>query len=48
MELAPEGQKQLAAVRQSQADWFCVEAVTLSICELLLNTVELSGSLRKH
>ena len=34
-------------VRQRQADWFCTEAVTLGIWELLLITVELSGSLRK-
>lgn len=48
VELASEVQKQFETVRQSQAHWFCMEAVTLSICELLLNTVELSGSLRKH
>lgn len=49
VEFAPEGQKQLATVRQSQAiTEFCMEAGTSSICELLLNTVELSGSLRKH
>ena len=48
VEFAPEVQKQFETVRQSQAHWFCMEAVTLSICALLLNTVELSGLLRKH